>query len=159
MIMSGCLLRYAADNEEDCRLLYNWRNDAEVRKNSFHQDEIAYKDHEKWFHAVLKDPNRRIYIMMARDIMRSFPVGVIRADVDGDEAELSYSIDRDQRSKGYGTEIVNLASEEIPFDYPDVKKLTAKVKTDNTYSQTIFVRNGFFPAKRLPEYILYLKRL
>ena len=33
--------------ESDVTLLYEWRNDSLVRKNSFNSDEIKFEDHKK----------------------------------------------------------------------------------------------------------------
>ena len=49
---------------EDCEILYEWRNDELVRKNSFCQEYIEQEEHIKWLRNFLDDKLCRIYILI-----------------------------------------------------------------------------------------------
>ena len=41
--------RRCLNNESDMRLIFDWSNDDEVRKNSFSSEKIKFEDHQRWF--------------------------------------------------------------------------------------------------------------
>ena len=124
---------------EDVNLLFQWVNDPETRQNSFDSHTISYEEHENWFNNMMQNPNRIQYIMMDGDV----PVGQIRLDISGDEAEISYSIAPDKRGKGYGKQIISLSKKVVLDNYPVVRKLKAAVKSQNMASISCFESNGF----------------
>ena len=56
-------LRLRRAEKEDCRFLYELRNEEEVRKNSFQTGIFSYEDHVAWFERKLEEKNTRIYIL------------------------------------------------------------------------------------------------
>lgn len=48
--------------EGDVEMLFIWANDETVRQNSFSKEPIPWREHEKWFQKVLKNPNIAQYI-------------------------------------------------------------------------------------------------
>ena len=90
--MKGLYLRKVEYSDMD--LLYKWANDTATRKNSFNSDAISYKDHVRWFNSMMGDDSVLQFIMMNGDT----PVGQIRLNINGDEAEIGYSIAEEQRS-------------------------------------------------------------
>ncbi len=50
--------------QDDCNLLFQWANEEVTRKNSFNTAQIKYKDHLKWFDALMIDDNRKQYILV-----------------------------------------------------------------------------------------------
>ena len=125
--------------QSDMDLLYAWANDPAVRKNSFKSNPIPYEDHIKWFKHIMEDDNVLQFIMMDDEK----PVGQIRLNVDGDEAEIGYSIAAECRGKGYGHKILQLAIQKIQAECPQIKKLIAKVKPENTASKKLFESEGY----------------
>ena len=125
--------------ETDMDLLFSWANDPAVRKNSFRTDPIPYEDHVKWFHHVMEDKNAIQYIMMDDDI----PVGQIRLNIDGEEAEIGYSIAANFRGRGYGHKILQLIVQKVQEGQPQIKKLIAKVKPENGASKKLFESEGY----------------
>ena len=79
--------------EDDADLLFEWTNDASVRENSFSTDEISYDEHIRWFHHMLADDTIRQYIYMHE----GEPAGQIRITIDGQTAEIGYSICKEKR--------------------------------------------------------------
>lgn len=124
---------------EDKDILLRWANDVETRKNSFSTHIISSDEHEKWFDMVLRSSDISQYIMMDE----STAVGQIRADIDGEKAEISYSIAHEYRGNGYGTLIIELMIEMIKEDHPNVNSVVARVKPENKASIACFQKNDF----------------
>lgn len=66
--------------EEDMDLLYEWANDAEVRKNAFHTEQIPYDTHKKWFENLLKDTETLQYILVEEETAKNitFLIGQVK---------------------------------------------------------------------------------
>ena len=125
--------------ELDIDLLYTWANDPAVRKNSFKSEPIPYEDHKRWFEHIMMDDKVLQYILMDDEM----PVGQIRLNVENEYAEIGYSIAAEHRGKGYGHKILQLIMQKIKSDYPQIKKLIAKVKPDNMASRKLFESEGY----------------
>lgn len=135
--MRGLYLRKA--EYSDIELLFHWANDPAVRKYSFHTKPIPYEDHATWFHRMMEDDSVLQFIMMDDQV----PVGQIRLNITGDEAEIGYSIAKEYRGKGYGNAIIELAAELVNKQFSQIKKLVAKVRPDNAGSVRVFEKQGF----------------
>lgn len=125
--------------ETDMDLLYHWANDPDVRQNSFNSDSIPYKEHVSWFNNMMANTSVLQFIMMDEGV----PVGQIRLTINNDEAEIGYSIDKEYRGKGYGHSILKLVKIKITEQYPNIKKLVAKVKPENDRSNKLFRSEGY----------------
>lgn len=125
--------------QSDIDILYEWANDPIVRQNSFHSETIPYHVHQEWFAHMMEDENTIQYILMAD----GEPVGQIRLSIDGNEAEIGYSISSQHRRKGYGRMILQLIVEEVNQKFPNVEKLVAKVKPENIASKKLFESEGY----------------
>lgn len=125
--------------QSDVDLLYEWANDPIVRQNSFQTEEIPYDVHREWFDRMMENRNIVQYILMNGEE----PVGQIRLMIDGDTAEIGYSISALHRRKGYGRRILQLILEKVKRKYPEIKKLIAKVKPTNIASKKLFESEGY----------------
>lgn len=125
--------------KQDIDMLFQWANEISVRKNAFKTDSIAYDEHKKWFHDLLIRDDARQYIYMCDEE----PIGQIRITVSGEEAEIDYSIRFEKRCMGYGKKMLQLLGEQVKRDFPQVRKLVAKVKPDNIASQKVFLDMGY----------------
>lgn len=132
-----CYLRPAC--LEDVDLFYEWVNDPLVRKNSFHTDLIPRENHVSWFEKALGDVNVVIYVLMEG----AAPVGQIRFNLDGDVAEIDYSISPQNRGRGLGRKILSLGIDAIKKDRPQVCRVIGQVKPGNKASASCFIENGF----------------
>ena len=83
----------------DCKLLWKWVNDPEVRKSAFNSKDIAWEDHQSWFLKKQNETNSFQYIALDRN---NIPIGQIRFDIKDAIAESDYSIDKDFRGLGLG---------------------------------------------------------
>lgn len=141
---------------EDAELLFSWANDMDVRRNAFTQHEISWDEHAQWFQKKLSDEDCCIYIAYQNRIggmaerLRERPIGQIRLDIDGDKAEIDYSVCAEMRGHGLGTilikEIQSLAEERI-------QKFTAKVKKSNPASIKVFEKCGFVKTEEKETYV------
>lgn len=120
---------------EDCKLLWEWRNDPDVCIASFTAGPVPWKEHVAWF--TKKMVNYHCYLFIAMDYV---PVGQIRFDVEEDLVELTVSVDKALRHNGLGSDIVNLGVERI---LPSLGAIHAHVKPNNKQSQAIFKKAGF----------------
>ncbi len=123
---------------EDRDLLYEWANDPETRRASFHTEIIAYEEHCRWFERILKDEKERQCILVDQDEL----VGQVRLTLEGEDAVVSYSIAPDKRGLGYGKEIIRL-TQDLARGHSDIHRLVAQVKPSNLASVSCFENCGF----------------
>jgi UDP-2,4-diacetamido-2,4,6-trideoxy-beta-L-altropyranose hydrolase len=124
---------------EDCRLLWEWANDPVVRAASFSSALIVWEEHVNWFQQKLADPHCPIYIILDK---QETPVGQVRFDTSGNEAEISASISSPYRGYGYGVEAIDIASEYL-FQETAVSRVYASIKLDNVVSHRAFTEAGY----------------
>lgn len=134
----------------DVDLLFEWANDPEVRKNSFHSEMIDYSTHIKWFEKILTSNDILQFILMDDNVA----VGQIRINIDKDEAEISYSIGSKFRGKGYGKRIIKELEAAIKISYPQINKLVARVKPHNIASKKVFEGEGYELKSLIFEYLV-----
>src|SRR5262249_2810174 len=83
--------------QDDCRLLWEWANDPEVRKQSFVQRVISWAVHQQWFQSKLADSGTLIRIA---ENTRKDSIGVVRFNIGENGAVVSISMAREFRGKG-----------------------------------------------------------
>jgi RimJ/RimL family protein N-acetyltransferase len=137
-VLSGNL-RLRQIEEKDCRLLWEWANDPEVRAVSFSPKPIPWDQHLQWFHSKLADPNALLYLVTD---LEDAPVGEVRYQREGTRAVVSICLGPEFRGKGYGNTILKMATEEL-FRSTQVKKIDAYVKPENEASLRLFTSAGF----------------
>ena len=125
--------------EQDRDLLFQWANDEDVRKSSFSSGKISYEEHCEWFDKMMKNEQCIQWILEANNQ----PVGQIRINIDGENAEIGYSVCRERRGEGFGKLMLNLAMQYIQENLPIIKKMVARVKPENIASKKAFVNNGY----------------
>ncbi len=125
--------------EQDTDLLFQWANEKSVRDHAFSTKKIAYKDHIKWFKEILYKDDAMQYIYMHD----GQAVGQVRVNCTDIEAEIDYSICAEKRGLGYGRDMIGLLYEQVRQDFPQIKKLTAKVKINNIASHRVFLNTGY----------------
>jgi UDP-2,4-diacetamido-2,4,6-trideoxy-beta-L-altropyranose hydrolase len=133
----GLRLRKAREN--DCRLLWEWRNDPAVRAVSFFSEPIPWKNHIEWFRSKLNDPGCILYIATNSD---GIPIGQIRYEIKGREAIVSISIEKNSRGKSYGSTLLELSAHEV-FGTSQITTIHAYVKEKNESSIRVFEKAGY----------------
>jgi RimJ/RimL family protein N-acetyltransferase len=124
---------------DDMMLYFAWANDPEVRANSFTQDIITLEAHERWFASKLADENTVMYVFECDGV----PAGQIRFALANGAAEIGFSIAKEFRGKGLGTEILRRSCEMLWNERGTNLIIRGAVKTANTASSRAFERAGF----------------
>jgi len=120
---------------DDCRLLFDWANDEEVRANAIHMDQIRWEDHLVWFEKKIRSEQTKIFIMTVDKL----PIGQIRYDLnENNEWIIDYSIATEHRGKGYGYYLLKETANKVKKSI-----LIALVKQANLPSQILFEKSGF----------------
>jgi UDP-2,4-diacetamido-2,4,6-trideoxy-beta-L-altropyranose hydrolase len=132
-------LRLHLAREDDCRLLWEWANDPQVRANAFSSEPIPWEQHKVWFAGKMKDPNCQILI--AEDC-EDRPVGQFRVDWRSDqEGDISVSVASEFRGTGNGSVLIDSGSNRAFVEKG--ARLHAYVKVENQASKRAFERAGF----------------
>ena len=129
------LLRLAS--MDDIVLYYNWVNDLEVRKNAINNLPISWETHRAWFSKKLQEVNSWLFVLEVAGL----PVGQIRFDKEGDEANIDYSLDVIVRGRGWGAQLLAMGADFMQNIEP--VKLRATVKDQNNASSSVFLGVGF----------------
>lgn len=138
----------------DIKLIFNWSNEVEVRKNSFNTKPILWDEHKNWFLKVITNNNIFFYIMTDKFDNK---IGQIRISFnENNEGTISFSIDKKHRSKGFGKAILSLAEEKIKERFSKYN-LIAFVKSNNIASQKSFIANNYIVINRTSDSIEYHK--
>ena len=132
-------------------MLLLWANDLEVRQQAITQKIITVDEHKVWFSQRFNDPNTRMWILEDNGI----PAGQIRWVLNGKEAILDYSISKDYRSRGLGTELLKRSINEVNKVWAGVF-LIAEVKDKNIPSIKAITAAGFEQINSIrPGYFRY----
>lgn len=153
MMAENVRLREATMDDMD--LVFEWANDPEGRKNSFHTEPIPYDTHCNWYKNKMDSKDSNIYIYCEENR----PAGQIRVDMEGQKAVISYFIEKNSRNRGHGKRIIQLLKEKVIHEYPQITELVAEVKKENYPSQKIFEDLGFTKhmERELISYSLLLR--
>ena len=126
---------------EDLSLYLGWVNEPIVRKNSIDSDQVSLSIHEKWFSNKLNSKNSILLVMELDEL----PIGQIRFDIENEIALIDYSIDQEFRKKGFGDILIKKGIEYL-LKTPKTNNISVfrgVVKTFNTPSIRVFIKNGF----------------
>jgi len=137
-------------SQDDSVKLYEWRNHPAVRAVSCNTDVIILEDHQKWFAAVMTDPDRILLIGQRGDA----PVGVVRFDIQDDAADVSIYLVPDLQEPGLGRSLLQSAERWFAVNRPGVLEVRAHVLGGNERSQHLFLGAGY-----QVESTCYAKRL
>jgi len=139
---------------DDCDLFFKWANDKEVRANAFNSKPIIYEEHVQWFSKKILSLDCFLYICYEKDI----PIGQIRVDIENNVGIIAYSIDSQNRGKGYGTKMLEMIVDQIKKEDVKISILKGKVKYENIASQKAFEKAGY-ECKNNEKYIEYFKNI
>ena len=125
--------------EEDCEVLWQWRNEEDTRKWSFNTEYIPYEEHKKWF--LSKLINADSLILIVSEGQRN--IGQVRFDKSSDgSAEVYISISAAERHKGHGSDALKIACQ-YAVRKLNVTRMIAHIKDGNEASIGVFTRAGF----------------
>ncbi len=124
---------------EDSEKLFQWRNHSSIRAVSRDANLIDWQVHQRWFTSMLRDPEK---ILLIGQRVES-PVGVVRFDVQNDEAEVSIYLVPDGASSGQGRSLLQSAEQWLVANRLGIRKIRAHVLGVNVRSQRLFVGAGY----------------
>ncbi|UOQ67929.1 UDP-2,4-diacetamido-2,4,6-trideoxy-beta-L-altropyranose hydrolase [Hymenobacter volaticus] len=130
----------------DSDLLFEWTNDPTVRQYSFNPSPVLRTEHEQWLAARLTDPSS--LLLLAEQPDNSSPVGIIRFQVAGAQATLSYSLAAPFRGRGLAALLLLAGTRYLIQTFTQVQQILGHVHQHNTASIKAFERAGF---SLLPE--------
>lgn len=138
---------------DDIDIIYSISNDPEVRANSINNNLILYKDHCKWFIDSLHNHDRIMYLIEDDNNI----VGQIRLDKQNYKGIISYSIEKNNRNKGFGSRVLNIIKFEAKKN--NILIIEGVVKKNNIASIKAFRKNGFieFDEKEFFRYTYILR--
>ena len=136
------VLRYRPAVREDSARQLAWRNDPAVRAASWQTEEVSAETHARWFEEVLDHPLRTLLVIEGAE----GPLGSIRFDGRGEEAEISVIVAVEHRGGGAGSQAIRETSELFLAAYPGLERIRAELREDNARSAGAFERAGFTPA-------------
>jgi UDP-2,4-diacetamido-2,4,6-trideoxy-beta-L-altropyranose hydrolase len=129
--------------DDDCKLVWEWANEPEVRAASFNSKPIAWEEHVEWFRRMRADRRSRAYVVLEEDRRE---VGIVRFDLDDESVGVvGINLVPTARGRGIGTRALRLACARVRHDAQAVAVL-AYVKPENVASLRSFARAGFTAA-------------
>jgi UDP-2,4-diacetamido-2,4,6-trideoxy-beta-L-altropyranose hydrolase len=140
MLASGITLRPA--REEDCAPMIAWRNAPEVLAGSTDPRPIALPAHQRWFAQKLADPNCALLIAE----LQGRPLGVLRYDIEGEEARASVFLVPGAAGRGYGRQLLREGTGWLKRNHPAVARIVAHILDGNEASRQAFVAAGYSGA-------------
>ena len=130
----------------DCLKLFQWVNEEEAILNSLTQEPVRWEDHVNWFNNKLASQSTKIFVLENDNAA----LGQIRFDIKNHYWEISFSIDKQYRGKGYGKLIIEEGLKKISGP------VRAIVKKKNTPSIKVFENLGFQKSSLNDDLIEYI---
>lgn len=130
-------LRPAVD--DDCRSIWAWANDPDVRNASFSSDLIPREDHDRWYLSKLND---MACVFLVSEDETGELTGQVRFDLDGHEATISAAMSPESRGKGQGAHLIERATRRVMRER-NLSSVHAYIKPENARSAHAFAKAGY----------------
>lgn len=124
---------------QDCDRIHAWRNAPAVRAMSRDDGEIPLAEHRAWFEGVLRCTDRPLLIGEDDE----GPLGVVRFDIQGEQAEVSIYVAAPRLGQGLGTGLLLAAEAWLARQRPDVSTIHAETLAGNAPSRRLFEQGGY----------------
>jgi RimJ/RimL family protein N-acetyltransferase len=143
---------------KDAEFLFRLRNDPDVRRNFISMDRVTHPNHLRWLTEAVRDTDRMLLVAVNHADCR---IGQIRFDLEDGVADVSISICRRFRGKGYG---IRLLQSGISYLKKNLKahpsmRIRAKIKRANAASIATFRKAGFFAYAGSKDFIILRRAL
>ena len=147
-------LAQSETKNSDIQLVYDLSNDPDVRKNSFSHEIITWEEHRIWYSKTIHDPDILFFLIFDN---KDF-VGQIRFDRRKNIASpiINISITKKYRGKGFASDCLKLAVNELKINWTGTTKINAHVLYENKVSNIFFVKNGFELITKYPHNVYEL---
>ncbi|KAB0499757.1 UDP-2,4-diacetamido-2,4,6-trideoxy-beta-L-altropyranose hydrolase [Pseudomonas vancouverensis] len=137
--LAGAVLTVRPATLEDAQLLFKGRNAEAVRHSSLDSRLIDWPTHLAWLTASLGNADRLLLIAEADD----GPVGVLRYDLHGVDAEVSIYLFEDRLGLGWSRSLLARGEAFALAHWPHLQSLSARVLPTNQASLKVFGDAGF----------------
>lgn len=147
---------------EDIEDIYINLNYNYVRKYYKFNEDIEKKKYINWYKFLLNSLYHKIFII--RDLKNDF-LGCVKFDIKKNlnSAEVSIYLIESTRGRGYSTNILKVAIDELKFKYPKLEEVEAYILEENEKSIYCFERAGFIynceKKNKGIKYKLYIKNI
>ncbi|MBD9598859.1 UDP-2,4-diacetamido-2,4,6-trideoxy-beta-L-altropyranose hydrolase [Pseudomonas sp. PDM10] len=135
----GAMLPVREATLDDARLLFEGRNAEAVRRWSLDSRIIDWPSHLAWLAASLNSEQRLLLIAEAGD----GPVGVLRYDLHGVNADVSIYLFDGRFGLGWGRALLARGEAFVTTHWPQLQAITAQVLPANQPSLKLFREAGF----------------
>lgn len=124
---------------EDCDSIHAWRNAEETRRYIFDSQPIPLEVHRDWYAKTMNNPNRLLLVGESG----GEPVGVLRYDIEDDQATISIFLVPGVVGQGIGTQLIFAGSRWLSRQRPEVNIVNAEILGENIGSLRAFERAGY----------------
>lgn len=135
------MIRARRATADDCKQVFEWRNDAQTRAMSLSTDGIDWRRHQAWFAELLCDGSRLLVI--CEESVSHHRIAAVRFDFDDDRARVSINIAPERRGQGLAKGCLTSAMEFMSSLFGDVTAVDAQVRLENSASRRCFEGLGF----------------
>lgn len=135
---------------DDCKMIFDWRNDPDIYKHFFNNQPVEWKTHENWFSKMLISQYIKLLIAFNE---KNEIIGQIRFDINEVEvskAEIGIIVAKMFQGQGYGTKIIFSGCHYVQKNY-NINTFVAKIKPENIASIKSFQRAGFQISNSLTD--------
>jgi UDP-2,4-diacetamido-2,4,6-trideoxy-beta-L-altropyranose hydrolase len=132
-------LQIRSASQDDAEMLFEWRNDIRTRRYSRNPAPLSMSGHKSWFSKALASEKSKLLIA----VNGANPIGCVRFDIDGDQAEVSIYLDPAQHGRDWGRHVLSQAMDWMRSVDPSLTLFNADVLTENSASVKLFQRCGF----------------
>ncbi|MFJ2488658.1 UDP-2,4-diacetamido-2,4,6-trideoxy-beta-L-altropyranose hydrolase [Pseudomonas sp. NPDC087639] len=137
--LAGAVLKVRPATLDDAQLLFDGRNAEAVRRWSLDAGVIDWKQHLDWLTASLRNPQRLLLVAEGDD----GPVGVLRYDLRGFDAEVSLYLLQGRFGLGWGGALLAQGEAFASAHWPQMSAIIAQVLPANQASLNVFRDAGF----------------
>jgi RimJ/RimL family protein N-acetyltransferase len=147
----------AKKNDEDCKLIMNWRNDETTRKMSINNNLKIWDDFKDEYYNNYHDNYIHPYFACLNGVKICF-IGCISRD-NNEINEISINMSPKYRGNSYSKPIIKQFIKFVVVEYIEIKKFIATVKYINIPSNKLFISCGFKHLKNKiindEKYLIY----
>jgi len=122
----------------DKKIVFEWSNEEQTRKNSFNSDPILFEEHALWFDKKLTS-SQAIYLICEYE---GSPAGLIRFDMNDSYTTIGIIISANFRGKGLAMPFIVEACKLFRIISYN-KSIRAFIKPENLASKRSFEKSGF----------------
>ena len=134
---------------KDYKILFNWRNEREVRINSFNKKKIDLKNHKNWLKRQLKKKKDYFWFFLKN----GKKIGLVRLSYINNKFILNYMISKEFRKKKLANKMLIFMLKKIKQKKNNNLNIIAQIKHNNIISKKSLLGSGFEIIKKTNKYI------